>query len=444
MLPEFRELLASNQDMVIKEVLEELLPPDIAELIDSLKPEEQIKVFILLDKEKALEVFNHLSERAQILILRKLDKTKAKELLDNMAPDERADLFSEVPEEHRDTFKALLKEEEKQDLEKLLKYEENTAGAIMTTHYASIKPEMTVSEAIESMRKADLRRESIYYVYVIDDEERLIGVLSLKDLILAAPEQKIKDIMRKDPIAVAVDEDQESVAHLVEKYDLLALPVVDEKNKLLGIITVDDIVDVIQQEDTEDMHKMAAMEAIESEYLKTSFFTIARKRIGWLMILLITYTISTQLLKHYSHALEAVIALAYFIPMLSGSAGNAGTQSATIVTRGLATGELKYSQVLKIMRRELLMGFALGACLGAFGYIRAYYMQADPLLGFTVGVALTLMITIATLTGSLLPIFLSKLRLDPAISAGPFLTTILDIASLLIYFQVAKFLLSLY
>ena len=441
--PEIRTLLRQKKFRPLKEISQELLPADIAEVIEGLPDREKIMLFKILDKEKALEAFDYLSEEGQIELLEKLEKNRAKEILDDMAPDERADLFLELPRGLKDRLIALLEEKEKQDLEKLLKYKENTAGAIMTTEYASVEPEMTVQEAMESLRKSAPNRETIYYIYVTDKESRLTGVLSLKDLILAEPDVAVKDIMKEEPVSVAVSEDQENVAHLVEKYDFLALPVVDEKNKLLGIITVDDVVDVIQEEDTEDMHKMAAMEALGDEYLKTPFFTIARKRIIWLLILLLTYTISTQLLKHYSYALEAVLALAYFIPMLSGSAGNAGTQSATIVTRGLATGEMNYSQIFKILRREIGMGIILGTCLGAFGYLRAVYLQSNPLLGLTVGVALTLVVTIATLTGGFLPIFLSKLKIDPAISAGPFLTTILDITSLLIYFQVAKWLLEL-
>jgi magnesium transporter len=444
MFPEFKELLDRNQINVLKEILRELLAPDTAELIEGLNDNEKIMVFRLLDKGKALEVFDYLSEKEQMELLEKLEKNRAKELLDEMASDERADLFLELPTDLKKRLIALLEEKEKQDVEKLLKYKENTAGAIMTTEYASVEPEMTVKKAMESLRKSAPNRETIYYIYVIDKESKLVGVLSLKDLILAEPNILVKDIMRKEPIFVSVSEDQEKVAHLVEKYDFLALPVVAEKNRLVGIVTVDDVVDVIQEEDTEDMHKMAAMEALEDEYLETPFFIIARKRIVWLLILILTYTISTQLLKHYSYALETIIALAYFIPMLSGSAGNAGTQSATIITRGLATGEINYSQIFKILRREIAMGVTLGTCLGAFGYIRALYMQLNPLLGLTVGVALTLVVTIATLTGGFLPIFLSKLKIDPAISAGPFLTTILDITSLLIYFQVAKFLLSIH
>lgn len=313
----------------------------------------------------------------------------------------------------------------------------------MTTDFARVAPQMTVAEATDVLRKTALKRETIYYIYVTDERNKLLGVFSLKDLILAAGEMRIEEIMNDHLIKVNLEDDQEEVANAFKKYDLLALPVVDNYGYIHGIITVDDIVDVIEEEDTEDFQKMAAIETIENAYLKTPFSIVAKKRIGWLLILLVTYTISTQLLKHYSYALESVIALAFFVPMLSGSAGNAGTQSATLVTRGLATGEMQSKQTFKIIKREICMGITLGIILGCLGFIRAYFINDNPLLGFTIGTSLAIVITIATFIGSLLPLLLSRIGIDPAISAGPFLTTILDITSILIYFQIAKILLGL-
>ncbi len=443
MAPGIRDLLKVKDYSGIREILNELLAPDIAELLQSLSYKKIIEIIRIIPKEKLIEIFGYLPGEKQILILQDLDSGRLKNILDEMPSDERADLFLEITPELKHQLLSVMSDEERKDVIKLLQYKENTAGALMTTEYAKVAPDMSVEEATNILRKTALKRETIYYIYVTEQNNKLTGVLSLKDLILASGERKIEEIMNKKFVRVNLDDDQEKVAILFKKYDLLALPVVNYANLIYGIITVDDIMDVIEEEDTEDFQKMAAIGAMNDEYLKTPFFIVARKRIGWLLLLLFTYTISTQLLKHYSYALESIIALAYFIPMLSGSAGNAGTQSATLVTRGLATGEIKFKQVFQIMHREILMGLLLGIILGALGYLRAYIMQGNPLLGLTIGSALAFVITIATFTGSLLPFFLSKLGFDPAISAGPFLTTILDITSILIYFQVAKLLLGL-
>lgn len=443
MTPGIRELLKKKHYSEIREVLKELLPPDVAEIIQSLSQQEVLELLKLIPRDKIIEVFVYLPEESQISLLQDLDPEGLKNLLNEMPSDERADLFLRISPLLKERLLAIMSEEEKKDVEKLIRYKENTAGALMTTEFAQVAPDATVEESVQHLRKTAPKRETIYYIYVTDENNNLLGVLSLKDLILAPGQKKIREIMKDKVIKVNLADDQEEVATIFKKYDLLAIPVVDESNKIYGIITFDDIVDVIEKEDTEDFQRMAAIETIENEYLKAPFLLVARKRIVWLLLLLFTYTISTQLLKHYSYALESVIALAYFIPMLSGSAGNAGTQSATLITRGLATGEIEFKQIFKIMRREILMGISLGILLGSLGYMRAYFLQGNPLLGVTIGTALALVITIATFTGSLLPLFLYKVGIDPAISAGPFLTTILDITSILIYFQVAKFLLGL-
>jgi len=443
MAPGIKELLEKERYSEITAIIKELLPPDVAELFESLEHEEIIEIIKLIPREKLPEIFNYLSNENQILILQDLTTGRLKSILDEMPPDERADLFLKITPDLKKQLLSVMSEEEKRDVEKLMQYRENTAGALMTTDFAKVNPRMTVEEATSILRKTALKRETIYYIYVTDENNKLLGVFSLKDLILAAGNMIIEEIMNDRFIKVNLEDDQEEVATAFKKYDLLALPVVDTHGYIHGIITVDDIVDVIEKEDTEDFQKMAAIETIENAYLKTPFSIVAKKRIGWLLLLLITYTVSTQLLKHYSYALESVIALVFFIPMLSGSAGNAGTQSATLITRGLATGEIQFKQTLKIMRREICMGITLGIILGCLGFVRAYFMHANPLLGLTIGSALAIVITIATFIGGLLPLLLSKIGIDPAISAGPFLTTILDITSIVIYFQVARVLLGL-
>ncbi|MDP8234034.1 MAG: magnesium transporter [Candidatus Saelkia tenebricola] len=443
MAPGIRELLEKGKYSEITDIIKELFSPDIAELLQSLEHEEIVEIVKIIPRENFPEIFSYLLGEYQILILQDLTTGRLKNILDEMPPDERADLFLKITPDLKKQLLSVMSEKEKKDVEELIQYRENTAGALMTTDFAKVPPQITVEEATSILRKTALKRETIYYIYVTTDNDKLLGVFSLKDLILASESKIITEIMNDHFIKVNLEDDQEEVATVFKKYDLLALPVVDTYGNIHGIITVDDIVDVIEKEDTEDFHKMAAIETIEDEYLKTPFSVVARKRIGWLLLLLVTYTVSTQLLKHYSYALESVMALVFFIPMLSGSAGNAGTQSATLITRGLATGEIKFKQTFQIMKREICMGITLGIILGCLGFMRAYFMHTNPMLGLTIGSSLALVITIATFIGGLLPIFLSKVGIDPAISAGPFLTTILDITSIVIYFQVAKMLLGL-
>ncbi|MDP8253990.1 MAG: magnesium transporter [Candidatus Kaelpia aquatica] len=441
--PGIQRLLNDKNYSAIRDIVAELLSPDIAELLQSLEHEEAVEIVKLISLDKFPEIFSYLDNDSQILILQDLTIGRLKNVLNEMPSDERADLFLRITPKLKKQLFSIMSEEERKDVEELIQYKENTAGALMTTEFAKISPEISIGEAIEILRKTALKRETIYYIYVTDEKDKLLGVFSLKDLIMAPAERAASEIMNTNFIKIQLNDDQEEVALLFKKYDLLALPVVDSLDNIHGIITVDDIVDVIEQEDTEDFHKMAAIETIPEAYLKTPFHIVAKKRIGWLLLLLITYSISTQLIKHYSFALESVIALAFFIPMLSGSAGNAGTQSATLIIRGLATGEINFKDIFKIMRREIFMGLTLGTILGALGFLRAYLMQGNPFLGLTVGYSLALVITIATFIGSILPLILHKAGIDPAISAGPFLTTILDITSILIYFQIAKVLLNL-
>jgi len=437
-----KELLLSDR-VRLKDILKDSHPADIAEVIPSLEEDEQLQLFLMLEKNVAHEVFERLDEDNEAILLERLGKEKAGRILNQMAPDERADLFEELPENVVLRLTRLMSDKERQDLNKLLAYPEGSAGSIMTTDYTSFSPDLLISEVLSQIRKIAPKKETIYFTYITNKLGELIGFASLKGIVLADPTHDLREVMNPNIISVNVKQDQEEVAKAIHKYDLLAIPVVDDSNRLQGIITVDDIIDVIEEESTEDMYKMASIEALDEKYFDTSFATLARKRILWLAILLFTYTISTSLLRHYSPTIEFLVALAYFIPMLTGSGGNAGTQSATLIIRGLAVGEIKFKQIFRVIRRETGMGLILGVFLGTLGYVRAMFMEKDPTLSFIVGAALVVTITAATLTGSLLPLLLRKLKLDPAIAAGPFLTTIVDVTALVIYFEIAKLLLSL-
>jgi len=443
MLPEIKELLKLGRREDLHEAMQEMHPADIADALFELETKEQIALISSIDKNQMLEVFDELDEYEQFELLDKLEKDLSAYLLNEMSPDERADLLSSLPDDVTDKFLNLMSESERKDVEKLLKYAPNSAGSLMTTEYISLKPELTASEASELIKQAAPKKETINYTYVTDHEDKLIGFVSLKDIFLARADARIKEIMHRNVIKAYAAQDQEEVARTVRKYDLVVLPVIEKDKRLVGIITVDDILDVVREENTEDVYKMAAMLAPEDPYFETGFFTLIKRRIVWLLILLVAVQFSGQILKNYGFALEAVVALSFFIPMLLNTAGNAGTQSSTTVIRGLATGEIAFAQIFKVMRREISMGLVLGGVLGALGVVRAFLLQGNPLVSLAVGLTLAATIIMATLTGALLPLLLKRLKVDPAVAAGPFISTVVDITALIIYFEIAKSLLNL-
>ena len=443
MLPEIKELLKLDKKEELSEAMKEMHPADIADVLFDLDTKEQIALISRIDKEKMAEVFDELDEYEQFELLDKLEKELSTYLLNEMSSDERADLLSSLPDEVANKFLNLMSESERKDVEKLLLYPPHSAGSIMTTEYVSLTPELTISQAAELIRQAAPKKETIYYTYVTDQDNRLIGFVSLKDIFMAKEDVLIKKIMHRKLIKAQTTQDQEEVAKTVRKYDLLALPVIGKDKKLVGIITVDDILDVLKEENTEDFYKMAAMLAPENPYFDTGFFTLFGRRIIWLIVLLFGVTFTGQILKSYSSAMEALVALVFFIPMVLNTAGNAGTQSTTIIIRGLAIGEIKINQVFKVMRREAVMGLSLGVALGLLGLGRAVLLEGNPFLGLAVGLALAGSIIMATMVGALLPLLLKKVKIDPAVAAGPFITTIVDITALLIYFEIAKYLLHL-
>lgn len=442
MIPEIKELLKLNKKEELDEVMKEMHPADIADALFNLEAKEQIALISRIDKKKMLKVFNELDEYEQFELLDKLEKELSTYLLNEMSSDERADLLSSLPDDVANKFLNLMSEGERKDVEKLLKYPHNSAGSIMTTEYISLTPELTVSEASELIRQAAPKQETIYNTYVTDHEYRLVGFVSLKDIFMAKENLPIKKIMHRKTIKAQATQDREEVAKTVRKYNLLALPVVDKDKKLVGIITVDDILDVVKEETTEDFYKMAAMLAPTDTYFDTDFFSLVRRRVVWLLILLAAVQFSGQILKRYSFVLESVVALSFFIPMLLNTAGNAGTQSSTTIIRGLATGEIGISQIFKVIRREIMLGLVLGTMLGVLGIGRALLLQGNLLVSFAVGLALAATIVMATLTGAFLPMLLKRIKIDPAVAAGPFISTVVDITALIVYFEIAKVLLN--
>jgi magnesium transporter len=430
-------LIEQKQYFQIKRRLADILPFDITEIIEPLETGQKVIVFRLLNKETAAEVFSHLEHEYQEELLTHFGMDTVKEIIEEMDPDDRTELFDELPDEMVKRLIRFLSPEERKIVNKLLGYPEDSAGRLMTPEFIELNRAGTAEEAIQKIRRIGLDKETIYYSYVVDEKGFLNGIVSLKDLLLARPDTKIQDIMTTNYVYVNTTDDQEVVAKVLTKYDLTALPVVDNDKKLVGIITVDDVVDVIHQEATEDFHKMAGIEAPDEPYFSTKFLILGRKRAIWLVVLLVASYLSSVVLKNYSSILQVIIPLAFFIPMLTGTCGNTGMQSATLIIRGLATGEIEMKDFLRIFLREILMGTFLGIILGLFSFVRAHFIDVNPFIGIAVGLAVFISVIAANVIGTILPIILKKLKIDPAISAGPFISTIIDVTSLLIYFEVA-------
>jgi magnesium transporter len=431
-------LIREKDYFELKNTLRESLPYDIMEMIRPLETSEQVILFRLLDKDTAAEVFSLLEHEEQERLLHDFGMDKVKEIIEEMDPDDRTELFDELPDEMVKRLIRLLSPSERAVANRLLNYPEDSAGRLMTPEFIELGGDLTAGDALSRIRKIGLDKETIYYSYIVDEKGILVGIVSLKDLLLSPPDVRIGGFMETSFVHVHTLDDQEDVAKVLSQYDLTALPVTDKANKLVGIITVDDIVDVIQEEAEEDFHKMAGIEAPEDPYFSTKFLTFGRKRALWLVILLVTSYLSSVVLKNYSEILQLIIPLAFFIPMLTGTCGNTGMQSATLIIRGLATGEIVLHDFFRVFFREILMGGFLGIILGIFSFVRAHFIDANPFIGIAVGTAVLASVIVANIIGTILPIILKRLRIDPAISAGPFISTIVDVTSLILYFEIAK------
>ncbi len=445
--PDIKSLLKARKYEELKLILKEIPSIDIAQGWNNFTPKEKNIIFHLLDKHRGVELFEDLSFQEQNELINMLESTELSEILNEMSPDERADLFQDLSSTMMRKLFNLMKKEEVEDVQELMRYKENTAGGIMDTEFVELKKNMSAKQAIlklqESCKSHQVKK--IYDLYITDDEHHLLGGISLQRLISMPSDMLLRDVMAPvQMIKINVDEDQEKVAQLFSKYDLLSAPVVDSQNCLRGIISIDDIVDVIQQENTEDIYglgKISSVEkAVEINYSKASVLTLFRERIVWLFVLLLFGTfISSELLKGYRRILQSAVALAYFIPMLMDSGGNAGSQSLTMVVRALALGQISVTEARKIFLKEIFTGFISGVAMGLIAFFAVLVIQAfNYKLAVTVSVALTAVITLATLSGALLPLLFKKIGVDPAVSASPFITTVVDATCIIVYFEIAS------
>jgi magnesium transporter len=442
-LDNMRDYLQDLKDHELKKVIADIPMNELIEIWDDLDEEEELKLFRILDLERKVDLIDTLPISKQELLIRSLTGEHAKALLAEMDPDDLTDFIQSVSPEVRESVWNALEEEAKQETLLLLKYDYDDAAGLMTTRYLAIRPNLKVSQALTWVRKNMQNVETVYYIYVLDPLKRLIGVVSLRDLMAAEDADLVQNVMVKEVITVFQDTDQEEVAKILETYDLLALPVVDHYHRLLGIVTFDDVIDVIREEQTEDIYRMSAVSASRATYLESSVFALMRRRIPWLIILLLAATITTNVIAGYRHVLEAAVVLAFFIPIVTGTGGNSGTQSATLMIRGLATGELRFQDIWRIIGKEVLVGILIGVCLGILTILRAMLLPPEVSLNaaLAVGTAMFFVVIVATLVGALAPLAISRLGLDPTVMAGPLMATLIDVSGLTIYFETAKLLL---
>ncbi len=448
---ELRELVRTQLQLLleqknyegVKTLLVPVQPVDIAEAIEDLPKTLQVIAFRLLKKSEAIDVYEYLEPTVQQSLIEEFHDQEAIAIVNDMSPDDRARLFDELPPKLVRRLIAQIAPEEREVTSLLLGYQADTAGRLMTPEYIALKEHLTATQAQEKLRTLAYKSEVNYYIYVTDSTKHLIGILSLKDLIIAEPEQTLGEIMTQDVIYTDTNTDQEEVARLIQRYDLLALPIVDKDENLLGVITVDDVIDILQEEATEDIYKMGAVESQGDNYFQVGLFEVAKKRFPWLLLLLVTNSITVILLSQYEAVLDEVVALAFFTPLLIGAGGNVGAQSSTVVIRGISTEALRDKKPISIIIRELMSGGLLGMILGSLVIIGIFLFLGHQEVGLTVGMSLLAITMIAATTGATLPYVFNYFGLDPALMSAPFITTIVDILGIFIYLNLAKLFLGL-
>lgn len=438
----FSELLKSNGYTELRRVLGELNPADIAEEFEEMELADAVRVFRMLPKDTAAEVFAYLPSDNQQGIVEKIKDSEIKSVVEEMFLDDAVDFIEEMPASVVKRVLANLTPDKREIINQFLKYPENSAGSIMTIEYISLKERLTVREAFDKIRAEGIDSETIYTCYVTDSERRLLGDVSVRALLLAPPDARVSDIMNAGVTPAVTTDDRESIVGDFRKYGLLAMPVVDNENRIVGIVTVDDVMTVQEEEATEDFEIMAAMSPSDDPYLKTSIFTLTKNRLPWLLLLMLSATFTGAIISGFEEALSTIPALIAFIPMLMDTGGNAGAQSSTLIIRGMALDEVEPSDILRVLWKELRVALLCGSALAAVNFARIAIMKHDVILSITVSISLLLTVMLAKTVGCLLPIAAKKLKLDPAVMASPVITTLVDAGALLLFFGMAQALLA--
>ncbi|MBS3939062.1 MAG: magnesium transporter [Peptococcaceae bacterium] len=437
-LQEIKAAITHGRLSVLDRLVEGMQPADLAELLPHLDLSGQVILFLRLSHEVGARVFEHLEPRIQQPLLAELDPAKATEILDEMSSDDITDFIGELNPAEAQAVLSLMPFDEAKEIKELLVYPENTAGGLMTTEFLSLDQHQTTDEAVASLRQTAESKSSLYYVYVTS-QERLVGVVSLRQLLFATPTSTLQSIMEDNLITVTPEADQEDVAKIVSKYDLLAVPVVDACQNLLGIITVDDILDVLQEEATEDIYRSRGASGMENiDPVAAPVLKKVAQRLPWLVITLFAGLLSGSIVGAYAEAIQTVVILALFIPVIMDMGGNAATQASTVFVRGLATGEIEKREQWGYFAQEVKVGFAMATVCGiTIGIVVAIWQQL-PILGFVVGTAMFATVTVGTIVGTLIPLLFTRLGLDPAYGSGPMVTSIKDATGLLIFFSIAS------
>ena len=436
-LEKIKDLLTNKKYNELKKILNELNSADIPGILEEFDKEDVIRIFRLLSKEQAGEAFSYMESDMREKLLEDLTDRELKSVIDELFMDDTVDLIEEMPSNVVKRILKLVNKEDRNTINELLKYPEDSAGSIMTTEFIDLKENMIAEQALKRIRKIGTDSETIYTCYVLTEKRILKGIINIKDILIAPKEKLIKELMETNIISANTLEDQEEVAKKFDKYDFYALPVVDNESRLVGIITVDDAINVLQDEAQEDFEKMAAITPTEEGYFETSVWKHAKNRIVWLLILMLSAAITGNILAQYEAAFAVAPLLVAFIPMIMGTGGNCGSQSSTLIIRGLATDEIKLKDIFRVIWKEIRVAFIVGVALAIVNAIRVIIQYRDIQLAVVLGITLIVTTIISKVLGCVLPMLAKRLKLDPAIMAAPLITTLVDVCSILVYFQVA-------
>lgn len=439
--PEIEELLRVAPDE-LAEALEDVHPADLAEIVEDLEAEDRAVFIRHLPSDRAAEVIGYLDPALLKGTLSAIDPERAAIVLRKMLPDERADAVGALDREQCEAVLARLPRDEREETRRLLAYPRHSAGGLMTPDFLSLRLEETVAHALEHARQAAPEVETIYAQYVVDSRGRLIGLLSLRELMQASLDSPVGEVMRTEFVSANVETDQEEVANLISKYDLLALPVLDSESRLLGIVTVDDVVDVLVEEATEDVQKMGAVTPLDAGYFQSSFWSVARSRAGWLAMIFLAEMLTTPALQHFER-LHRTTHVGLFLPLILSTGGNSGSQSATLITRGLALGEVRGSDAFRVGMREVLTGLLIGGSLALVGLVRAFFVTRQADLALAVGLGVIGVASVGAVLGGLLPLLIRRFGLDPAVVSSPFVASLMDVTGIVLYFTLASVILSM-
>ncbi len=435
--PEISELIEKQKWADLRESVEDWPVPEIADLMENLGKRDRVVFFRILPRDVSTAVFTHFEPEQQNALLVELTDEETRQLLANLAPDDRTTLLDELPGQVTNQLLNLLSPQDLKEARYLLGYPEESVGRLMTPDYLAVRQHWTIGQALDHIRKMGRQSETINVIYVTDPGWKLLDALDLQLFILSDPEKKVEEIMDDTFIAVSAFDDREEAVQVVQKYDKTVLPVVDSDGILLGIVTIDDLIDVAEEEATEDFHKGAAVAPLRASYRETSILELFGKRISWLVILVFVSLVSSGVIEAFEEVLSAAIALAFFIPLLIDSGGNTGAQSATLMVRAIAIGEIELRQWFQTVGKEVLVGILLGVVMGLASWVLGFY-RGGPEIGIVVGLSMITIVLVANIIGTILPFLLTHFRIDPAVASSPLITTIVDATGLLIYFTIAS------